>query len=127
MNTLDKAIDELLKNYGHYVASDFRLQRGQTINPEKYPLISREEAKQALKALIADQTAFLQPSTLPIITKLPKGVTVYNQAAVDEQVRLGRIDELKHWADFFSDPSMNAMTPSERLYKRISDLDKEEK
>lgn len=33
------------------------------------------------------------------------------------------IAELEHWARFFEDPSMNAMTPSERLRQRIEKLE----
>jgi len=32
------------------------------------------------------------------------------------------IRELSHWASFFDDPLMNAMTPSERLRERIEKL-----
>ena len=32
------------------------------------------------------------------------------------------IRELSQWASFFDDPSMNAMTPSERLRERIEKL-----
>lgn len=44
----------------------------------------------------------------------------------NEVERNGRIDELTHWASFFTDDSMNARTPSERLYKRIAELQKGE-
>ena len=32
------------------------------------------------------------------------------------------IQELSYWAEFLEDPSMNAMTPSERLRKRVRQL-----
>lgn len=42
---------------------------------------------------------------------------------VQEQTdRESRIDVLLYWADFFEDPSMNAMTPSERLRKEVKKL-----
>lgn len=41
---------------------------------------------------------------------------------VDAADTAGRIDELTHWANFFADPSMDAMTPSDRLNKRIAEL-----
>lgn len=44
--------------------------------------------------------------TVDAIVKLHK-------AEVDSEV----VRVLNHWADFFEDPSMNSMTPSERLRK----------
>lgn len=41
---------------------------------------------------------------------------------VEEQERLAVADELNHWAQYFKDPSMNLLSPSERLEKRISAL-----
>lgn len=43
-------------------------------------------------------------------------------AKAEEAARVARIDELSHWASFFDDSNMNAMTPSDRLRKRIREL-----
>lgn len=47
-----------------------------------------------------------------------KEVSTSREWEIDKAV----IEELTHWANFFKDPDMNAMTPSERLTQRIEKL-----
>lgn len=45
-----------------------------------------------------------------------------HESQVEQEKLKAQIKELAHWSDFFEDSSMNALTPSERLSKRIKQL-----
>ncbi len=66
-----------------------------------------EYAGQALKSMLAN--AILQSR---------------NQAVQEAEKRI-KVKTLRFWADFFEDPSMNAMTPSERLRSEADRLEKD--
>lgn len=45
---------------------------------------------------------------------------------LSREVKAGQRRELEHWVTFFEDPSMNALPPSDRLRKRLAELEESE-
>lgn len=62
------------------------------------------------------------PSSEEAAGRLEDAMLALFTSQLKEAELKGRIKEASHWADFFEDPSMNALTPSERLYKRTNQL-----
>jgi hypothetical protein len=52
----------------------------------------------------------------------PKEAAFFYREAKRMELK-ANIKELAHWAEFFKDSSMNALTPSERLEKRTAELE----
>lgn len=56
------------------------------------------------------------------VRSILKDIVAIHKAQQQEAVLRGKMRELTHWSEFFRDESMNALTPSERLEKRIRDI-----
>lgn len=89
---------------------------------EATPEKELREAIEYMAMCIGESRDERRDDTSLIFKEMEDKILAWRDAHTREAVRR----ELAYWAGFFEDTSMDAMTPSERLYKRLGEFDKEQ-